>query len=385
MSKSPIEHTMVTIPVANANSQTRIDIHSGIYRYYPRIYGNHVRRMDQKSDTGMIIVHPMSNFLGHHMLEPIAEAGIPIIGLNTRYAGNDAAIIFENCILDVSAAIKWAKRELGWKKVVLAGFSGGGPLVSYYQSEAEHPGVTATPAGDPPDLTKAELEPADALFLMASSTSRSDIMQHWIDPSVTDEKDPDSRDPELDLYGEGRAPPYDRAWLAKYRQAQLDRMHRIDDWVMSELKRLRKRGIADRAFIVHRTVADPRLLDLSIDPSDREVGSIYGDPRIANESIGPMGRYTSLCAWLSTWSPRYAKGDALKCLPKVSVPVGILCLTADQGALQCDSEALRAAVPAHLCSYMEIKGANHYFVGQPDGPQRAAQMIKSWMRERELE
>src|SRR5690606_16195288 len=126
--------------------------------------------------------------------------------------GNDAAVIFENCILDIAAAIRWVKAELGWKKVILAGFSGGGPLVSYYQSEAEHPSVTSTPAGDPPDLTKADLPPADALFLMASSVSRSNIMQHWIDPSVTDELDPDSRDPELDLYAEGRKPPYNRDW-----------------------------------------------------------------------------------------------------------------------------------------------------------------------------
>lgn len=374
-----LEHTMVTIPVANANAQTRIDTHSGIYRYYPRVYGNYVREKDCKPRVGMIIVHPMSNFHGHHMLEPIAKAGIPIIGLNTRYGGNDAGVIFENCLLDVSAAIRWVKVELGWEKVILAGFSGGGPLVSYYQSQAEHPTVTSTPAGDPPDLTKAGLVPADALFIMASSISRSDIMQHWIDPSVTDELDPDSCDPELNLYAEGRTPPYDRAWLAKYRAAQLARMERIDQWVMSELERLRKRGIADRAFIVHRTVADPRLLDLTIDPSDREVGSIYGDPKIANESTGPMGRYTSLCAWLSTWSPKYSRGDAVKCLPQVTVPVGILCLTADQGALKCDSEALRDATPEHLCTYMEIQGANHYFVGQPDGPARAIEMIRQWI------
>jgi pimeloyl-ACP methyl ester carboxylesterase len=373
-----LQHNMVTIPVANANAQTRIDIHSGIYRYYPRIYGNHVRKKNGQTDMGMIIVHPMSNFHGHHMLEPIANVDIPIIGLNTRYGGNDAAVIFENCLLDINAAIRWVKAELGWKKVILAGFSGGGPLVSYYQAQAEHPTDTATPAGDPPDLTQAGLMPADALFLLASSVSRSDIMQHWIDPSVTNELDPDSRDPELDLYAEGRKPPYDRAWLAQYRAAQLARMQRIDTWVLAELKRLRALGINDRAFIVHRTVADPRLVDLTIDPSDREYGSIYGEPRVANESTGPMGRYTSLCAWLSSWSPQYARADAVKCLPQVSVPVGILCLTADQGALQCDSLALRDATPKHLCTYMEIKGANHYFVGQPEGPANAANMIREW-------
>ncbi len=374
-----IEHRLLSIPVLTGTAMTDLDIHSGIYRHYPRVYGNLVGDTERPSEAGMIIVHPMSNFHGHHMLEPLAKVGLPIIGLNTRYAGNDAAVIFENCIIDIGAAIAWSRKNLGWKKVILAGFSGGGPLVSYYQAQAEHPTVTCTPADDPPDLTAAGLPPADALFLMASSVSRSDIMLHWIDPSVTDERDPDSRDPELDLYAEGRKPPYDRAWLARYRAAQSARMERIDDWVVRELERLRKRGIRDRAFIVHRTVADPRLIDLTIDPSDREPGSIYGDPKLANEATGPMGRYTSLCAWLSTWSPRHSHADARENLPRVSVPVGILCLTADQGALKCDSETLRDSTRADLLTYMEIPGANHYFVGQSEGPERAAGMIRDWI------
>lgn len=374
-------HTLLSIPVEAGTSLTHIDTHSGIFRHYPRVYGNLVCRSTADRspvEVGAVIVHPMSNFHGHFMLEPIADVGIPIIGLNTRYAGNDAGVIFENCLLDIGAAVRHVRETLGWKKVVLIGFSGGGPLVALYQRQAENPSIRATPAGDPPDITRARLVPADGIFLMASSQSRSNILMHWIDPSLTDERDPDSRDPELDLYASGRLPPYDRAWIVRYRAAQRARMQRIDDWVSSELKRLRQRGIPDRAFIVHRTVADPRFLDMTLDPSDRKPGSLYGDPKAANEATGPMGRYTSLCAWLSTWSPRFSNADGVENIRHLATPIGILCLTADQAALQSDSIALKNAAPSDLCAYFEIPGATHYLLEQPDAPQEVAATFRTW-------
>jgi alpha/beta superfamily hydrolase len=377
-----ITHTLLSIPVEPGVSSARIEIHSGIYRYFPRVYGNLVQRSGDANgpvDVGVILVHPMSNFHGHFMLEPIAATGVPIIGLNTRYAGNDAAVIFESCLLDVGAAVRYARERLGWRKVILAGFSGGGPLVTMYQRQAQHPTITCTPAGDPPDITQAGLQPVDGLFLMATSRSRSDILTHCIDASIVDENHPDNRDPELDLYAAGRQPPFDRGWVAQYRAAQRARMDRIDEWVMSELPRLRSKGIMDRAFIVHGTVADPRLVDVTLDPSDRQPGSIYGDPRAANEATGPMGRYTSLCAWLSQWSPRYSKADGVENMRHVRVPVCIICQTADQGALMCDSEAMRDAAPEELMTYYAIPGANHYFVGQPDGPKKATDMFRAWI------
>ena len=98
-------------------------------------------------------------------------------------------------------------RRSGWgtTKVVLAGWSGGGALSLYYQEQAEKPWVTATPAGDSPDLTTAGLVPADAVMLLAAHTSRHGVLTLSLDPSILDESDPDQRDPELDLYGPNAA------------------------------------------------------------------------------------------------------------------------------------------------------------------------------------
>lgn len=380
----PLEELLQAIPIEAGTTRTGIELHSGIARLYPRVYGNLVRIAGSGSDAGIIIVHPMSNFHGHHLLQPIAAAGVPIIGLNTRYAGNDAVVVLENCLLDIDAAVRWAREKLGWKTVVLCGFSGGGPLVSMYQRQAEHPSITQTPAGDPPDLTKRELLPADALLLIASSPSRSQLLVELIDPSVTDESDPDSCDPQLNLYADGRTAPFDRGWIWAYREAQKARVKRIEDWVVAELKRLGGLGIRDRAFLVHRTVADPRALDLTLDPSDRAVGTIWGDGKTANQAAGPMGRFTTLRSWLSTWSPTWSNGNARENLQRVSVPVGIIPLTADQGSLMVHAEQLRAAVPPELCDFMPIQGANHYFHGQPDAFGVAVDLITGWLKRRNL-
>jgi hypothetical protein len=118
-----LEELLQPIPINAGTTQTGIELHSGIARLYPRVYGNLVRRVGETAKRGIIIVHPMSNFHGHHLLQPIAASGIPIIGLNTRYAGNDAAVILENCLLDIDASIRWARERLGWQKVILCGFS----------------------------------------------------------------------------------------------------------------------------------------------------------------------------------------------------------------------------------------------------------------------
>src|SRR5207253_1804299 len=103
--------------------------------------------------------------------------------------GDDGPLIFENILLDIAAAINWLKGE-GFQHVVLEGNSGGGPMMALYQSQAENPVITATPAGDPPDLTKADLPPADALIVSNPTPGRHIVQTRALDPSVVNENDP---------------------------------------------------------------------------------------------------------------------------------------------------------------------------------------------------
>jgi len=52
----------------------------------------------------------------------------------------------EKVAVDLGACISDAKQRLGYRKVVLAGWSGGGSLSCFYQAQAEKPTVSCTPA-----------------------------------------------------------------------------------------------------------------------------------------------------------------------------------------------------------------------------------------------
>jgi pimeloyl-ACP methyl ester carboxylesterase len=141
-------------------------------------------------------------------------------------------------------------------------------------------------------------------------------------------------------------------------------------------------GAADRAFIVHRTVADPRFVDLSLDPSDREVGSMYGDPRIANMSAGGLARFTTARSWLSTFSIDDTNAHAPKDLRSVHSPVLVVCLNADQAAFPSDSRAMAEAVPDGNSELVVLPGLNHYLVGQEGAVDDVVSVVRDWNRGR---
>ena len=143
---------LLGIPMGTSSS---VDIYSGVARLAGKVWGS-LHRAENESTTVCVVVHPSSNFLGHYLLAPLAERGADAVGLTTRYIGNDSSLLMENCVLDIGAAIRFL-RDRGYERVVLIGNSGGGGLSALYQSQAESPTITQTPAGDPPDLTTADL------------------------------------------------------------------------------------------------------------------------------------------------------------------------------------------------------------------------------------
>jgi hypothetical protein len=88
------------------------------------------------SHVGIIAGHPTGNSLGCGT--QWASRGFMALCMNTRYFNNEAAISWETIILDVRAAINFLKAQPGITKIVLVGASGGGALMSSYQSVAEN-------------------------------------------------------------------------------------------------------------------------------------------------------------------------------------------------------------------------------------------------------
>jgi pimeloyl-ACP methyl ester carboxylesterase len=360
----------------------RIDIYSGVARAHGKLWATAVRPEDDRRELAAVLVHPTSNFMGHYAQEPLARRGIAAVGMTTRYLGNDSALIMENCVLDVGAVVRYLKEVEGYRRVVLVGNSGGGGLVALYQSQASKPTITATPAGDPPDLTQADLPQADGLILLMAHPGRASTYTEWLDPAILDENDPYGRDPELDLFNPENGPPFGPEFLARYRAAQLARNRRITAWVRERLEYATKTGrreLADLPFVVHGTCADPRFVDTSIDPSDRAAGTLWGEAIVANNLPATLGHFTSSRSWLSQWSIDDSQCNAALHLPAVTVPVLVVYGTADSAALPHHAQESYDAVPEGQRKLVALPGATHYFAGQPEQLERACDEIAGWL------
>ncbi len=343
----------------------------------------HHLKPDGPSDTLVIFMHPMG--IMHYLPLPgaLAAAGVHVLTAVSRYPNNDSALIMEKVAVDLGKWVAHARARLGYAKVVLAGWSGGGSLALFYQAEAERATVTATPAGDQPDLTAAALPPADAVMLLAAHISRATTLTEWLDPSVVDEADPTHRDAAWNLYDPAcPQPPYSADFLAEFRARQVARNRRITDWCDTVLADLRRReGLyAERAFVVHGTMADPRWLDPAVDANDRVPGRCYlGDPRLINDSPGGLGRYATLRSWLSQWSFDRSNADGAKCGPRISVPALVIGNSADDACTPSHTRRLADAV-AHVGPELHtVPGATHYYASQPDKLATAVGIVTVWL------
>lgn len=348
-----------------------------------------MRPQDHPSSTLMVFMHPSSTLQLLPVPRAMAASGAHVLCAASRYAKNDAALIMEKVAMDLGAYIRHAKQVWGYQRIVLVGWSGGGSLALFYQSQAEHPTITHTPAGDAVDLTAAKLIPADAVIFQAAHISRAQLLLEAIDPSVTDELQPDRRDPELDIYDRSNPnqPPYSAEFVRRYRAAQTARMQRITQWVKETLVELGKRntGEMERGFVVHRTLADPRFLDPALDPNGRKPGWCYmGNPETVN--TGPVGlaRFCTLRSWLSQWSVEDSRADGLACAASMQVPLLVIENGADDAVPQPHTHKVYTVAGSPDKTMQVIQGATHYYAGQPELLEQATGRIRGWLIERRL-
>ncbi|MCH9732461.1 MAG: alpha/beta hydrolase [Actinomycetia bacterium] len=395
-SPTPVRHAYERIPylVAYQNNSTVRDVYGGVAELVvleSYLLKPSTERTDRaaRSDTVIVFMHPIGGGAYLPMINALARAGHHVIYCNSRFRGTDSALLMEKVVEDLGECIKDAKNRLGYSKVVLAGWSGGGSLSALYQQQAQHPTVTASPSGDGPDLTKLGLIPADGIMLLAAHISRHGTMTEWLDASILDEGDPGKRDPELDLYDpeNPNQPPYTPEFLERYRQAQIARNRHITAWVKGKLAELKASGrpgadAAEFAFVVHGTMADPRWLDPTVDPNERTPRTCYlGDPQIVNMSPVGLARFCTLRSWLSQWSYDDANGDAVKCGPDIVVPALVIGNRADDACTPSHTHRIYEAIGSPDREMYEIAGANHYYSGadQRDKLHEAVGIITSWL------
>ena len=340
----------------------------------PLVNGSLVAPSEGALSTAFLLLHPITPMLDHVLLKPLARLGYPALGLNARSVNNQAAIRTENVLLDIDAGVRHL-RGLGFSRVVLLGFSLGGSAMALYQGQAERPGAAPNLRGSALGAQLA-LAPADALVLAAAPVGPGHVMSIFLDPSVRDEADPANRDPSLDMFDPRHGPPYAEDWLRAYRAAQLERNHRI-----SAFARERLDEGEDVAFVVHRTAADPRFLDLALDPSDRPAGAGFGDAAALNAGSMFFGRLVTARSWLDFWSHEDTHFHGPRHLAVASAPCLFIVNTADQVCFTGDQDGYFTELPDGRVTKVDIRGAGHTLVGQPDLAAETATRITTWLEE----
>jgi pimeloyl-ACP methyl ester carboxylesterase len=329
--------------------------------------------------TAMIATHYEADFSEHYLAGLLAARGYGFLGWNTRYTGDGHRFILEHALVDIGVGVRWLREQAGVEHVVLLGNSGGASLMAAYQSQAIGPNVQPTPWGELPDAV-LDLPAADALVVLCAHPGRPDVLTAWLDPSVTDESDPLSRDPSLDMFDPANGPPYTPEFIERYRAAQEARNARITAWVFAEHERLTANGGSERVFPVFRAWADLRFLDLSLDPSPRRAGCYVGDASAANSMGQGLADACTLRSWLSMWSLSTSQCRAGPHLARITVPALVVEATDDRGCYPSDAARIYDDL-ASKDKQRAVLTADHYLRHPADARDGAADLIVGWLEE----
>ena len=268
---SRAEYTRTPFLIVHARQAARKDVYGSIGDNI--VLQAQLLRGEKPSSTVIIAMHPIGSPAYLPMFSGLARAGYHVVACASRYSTGDAALQMENVLLDLGACVKDARNRLGYEKVLLAGWSGGGSLMLGYQGEAEKPTIRRTAAGEHTPLADSRLTPVDGVLVLAAHRSRHHMLTEFLDPSIADEDHPIERDPAWNLYDPANPnqPPYDAGYVAEYRERQRQRNRSISAHAKEQLVALQStdRPDEERCFVVHGTMADPRWVDLTVDPNDR--------------------------------------------------------------------------------------------------------------------
>jgi hypothetical protein len=367
------------------------------------------------------ITHPRGGLERHYMIPTMLEAGCAVFSFNHRMRTDDFDLVSEILLLDIAGAINMLKSERGYETVLLFGNSGGGGPLGYYQwqAEATPPNrFTHTPAGDELDLNTFHLPPADGFSLLAAGFGESVHVSRWIDPSIIDESDPLSCDPELDMYDSRngyREPPasstYSEEFKHRYRAAQAARIARIDAYAkgliedqrryqrqradpgfsnlsLDEQSYIRRRASDFKDVRVYRLTAALENADLSIYPSRRTTGSFLTfDTHATNyRTAGTLGWRRTPRAWLSATSGLSSRCTLRQALPQIQVPTLIIGYTADRGIYPDDLEEMLSISAASDKLLHHVDGDHFGFpidsVSEKTPRTTVARHLTAWLQER---
>jgi len=363
-----------------------------------------------REKTVVCLMHPRE-FTGTPYLVPdVLDAGCAAWVQAPRSIGNDLRLEHEAALLDVAAGMVHLRAQ-GFERVVLLGNSGGASLYAFYiQQSSLQPDMRLrqTPGGRPIHLAGADMPEADELVLVSPHPGQGALLMNALDPSVTDESDAFSTDPSLDPFDatNGFAQPpqsscYSADFVQRYRLAQRARAQRMDDWARRLIHERhqarhqsksgqatadnRRRGAHTPIMQMWRTDADLRCWDVSLDPSDRAVGTLWGrDPWASNWGSVGFARLLTPESWLSTWSGISTNASFAKCGAAIQMPTQLIEYTGDQAAFPSDMNAIYENLGTTQKERHRVRGNHHGHAlaeGEPSGQVLVGKLVQQWLQE----
>jgi hypothetical protein len=232
---------------------------------------------------------------------------------------------------------------------------------------------------------------------------------------VIDEADPTLFNSELDMYDQANgfmpAPEpsrYSAEFVKRYRKAQRARIQCLDDMARNFIDDARqneklyksdqpegfmarhhlgRRGALERVMVVYRTMANLNYVDHSLDPSDRDYGSLLTErPDLMNMQYLGFARVLTPRAWLSTWSGISSNAKLVENIARLHIPILVCNARQDVEIYPADCDAIWDAVTVADKTRHDFD-AKHYFepaFGETVAPDvtRLMETIISWIKER---
>ena len=366
-----------------------------------------------KEKSVVCLMHPRE-FSGTPYLVPdVLDAGAACWVQAPRAIGTDLRLEHEVALLDVAAALVHL-RKLGFSHITLQGTSGGAGLFGFYAQQAirsPERRLTKTPGGRPVKLPEADMPSPDALIFVSPHPGQGKLLMNGIDPSVDDENDPFSVNPKFDPFSETngfRMPPssssYDAEFVSGYRAAQRERVVRLDAQAhqllesraasRKELKAmgegasadLRRKAAFTPILTLWRTDADLRCWDLSLDRSDRAIGSLWGaDPFVSNMGSVAFARLITPESWLSTWSGISSRASFEQFGNELELPTLMLEYTGDQAAFPSDMDEIYSSIGSTEKQRIKVRGNHHGMAlaeGEESGQAIVGRHLQEWLKSR---
>lgn len=188
------------------------------------------------SNIAVLMIHRSQDFrvLAAPQGAQLSARGFHALLMKSRFA-DDASVDWENIALDIRAGVRCLRSLPGVNRVVLVGWSGGGPASAFYQAVAENGAPFCQMPGKLTKCTDQQMsgwvdsDRADGLALTDSHEVTNALFR--LDASVTDEDHPDRRDPSLDPFNEANGynpdgdSQYSAAFVERYWAGQARRMN----------------------------------------------------------------------------------------------------------------------------------------------------------------